>query len=731
MVKSFDIDANGAMYLPFAEWILRRLKIYLTSCSLKAGRKQIMTPDGVGFVEVRTRQDTIASEWYDYIRIETTTGTPQGFLLMKDGLPRFTVDGKSRSTFRAYYVDGKVEPIKYQAPSGTETDVLAPLAPVVIPPPVRSRGYKLPSELQDTYVDGALQPHLAGYPTASRFSGLMREVAGNYHIRGQNIPFAYWWTKTHGLVKMPPTAAATAAATIAKPAANQYWIVEVTASGIYAAPVTNNGTRSGSWSVTKYMPTAAMLAADPTLAGFKSSLSLSWARSALPNSGVVFLPVDVTAAYVGGPFYAGHGWAFNYSGTEAQAVTNVWSETPAQHYSCSRFKLTFSLSGTDSAGKGILACALSTVEDSLPATFYNSQVLWVPTAVAQVWDYVPQVDSVHQAAALAAFPNQDAPIAVYYDGDTEMVTRFKYTTHSGTEDTYTPIPPDYATSSTPFGYFNSYTANGSPGGFRFTGDTFHHIFQAGITTGFTAPGYDGIAEGRSYQTWDDHMTYTSQDGGDTVTESGGGCITDYARGFRGYLEHQVRTYRTGTKAQHGSMAFLMNEREGMLGVKSTQMADTYEQEQSDYYVVFETTWSIAGRNTCNKTGAIFGLDPVNSIPPFGIFGTSILTPTTSDNSYTADATLLLAGFAHIADAITNAQLSPFLITGLLVGEHPVVSGVFGMHGNLYNVNSGLVPPDQKANRVVWMTSGAPQVFGGFTQPTDTEPLDVIAFVGKA
>jgi len=319
VLEAIDVDEGGSVYLPIAQQLLRTLKVTLTLAGATFGRKELLTPDGQGRISVRTRRgsegphgamfgpEARIDEWYDYIRVSLDSATPQGFLLIQDGTPRVTVEGRSRASFQAYYVDGKVEPIKYVAPSGTETDVLAPVDPVVITPPIRSSGYKIPGELQDTYVNGALQPHLSGYPTASRFSGLMRGVAGNYHARGQNIPFAYWWTKTHGLVKMPPTAAAAAAATVDRPAASQYWIVEVSATGIYAAPVTNNGTRNGSWNVTKYMPTAAMIAAQPGLAQYKTSLSLSWAIGALPNSGVVFLSVNMAAAYVGGPFYAGHG----------------------------------------------------------------------------------------------------------------------------------------------------------------------------------------------------------------------------------------------------------------------------------------------------------------------------------------------------------------------------------------------------------------------------------------
>jgi len=407
-------------------------------------------------------------------------------------------------------------------------------------------------------------------------------------------------------------------------------------------------------------------------------------------------------------------------------VTNVWSTTPAQHYSCSRFKLTFSLSGTDSAGKGVLACALITVEASLPATFYNSQVLWVPTAVAQIWDYVPQVDSAHQAAALAAYPNQDAPIAVYYDGDTEMVVRFKYTTHSSVEDTYTPIPSDYATTSTPYGYFNSYTADGTPTGFRFTGDTFHHVYQAGITTGFTVPGYNGIAEGRSYSTFDDHMTATPFTTYQDVTETGA-CVTDWHKTLVWFYEYQVRTHRVGTRVQHGAMALQLNEREGVLGVKDAQLSDTVNKDWADYNVNYLTIWEISGRNSCNKTGLVAGLAPVNSLPPFS--GTTFYSA--ADNSYSADATLMLGGVANTVSAISNSQLSAFLITGLLVGAHPVVSGVSGMHGNLYAADPKLTPPDQKANGAIWLQSGAVGLSGGFAATAVRDPTKVIAFIGKA
>ena len=744
MFEALDIAPGCEQWLPWAQGLLRKLKAVLNAAGQNIGRREILTPDGA-LVIVRTRRapdsnreymppfspDLWDAGWMDSIRIEASDSKVHGFLCYKDGVPRITVDtGHSRASFQAYYVDGKVERIRWQAPIGAEGEEYLPVAP--LPPmatPARSLGYKVPDELKDVYIDGVLQPRLLGYNTASRHSGLMRGVVGNYHGRGKDAPFAYWWAKTHGRVKMAPTAV--------NPTVPQYWIVEITQAGVYAAPVTES-----TWDVSKYMPTSTMIAEQPGLQQFKTTLSLAWAHDALPNAGVTLLEANVGPAYAGTPFYVGHGWAFNYSGTEAQGISYVWNETPAQHYACSRYKLTFSLSGTNQDGTGILTCAFIVLDNALPATFYGSQVMWTPAFVGE-WGYVPQVDAAHQAASLAQYPNQDAPVHVYYAGDTEMVTRWNYTTHSSAEDTTnTPLSLPGLVHIGEFGYHNYYYGKtdfvvlyyGDPGSqltaYTVTPNTWRKQFGTGVTAGFVSPGFNTSTEARSYTLTDDTIesvpaTETSGNG----TDTGGGWIWDYHWvALTGST--QRRTVRTGTRTNRGSIVLLLQEREAVIGLidqtRNDSVVAQHEQNNANLGISYQGN----GRNTGHHLDSYSNANNYGGSWPWGTF--SIVTDsTTPDTSYSADAILMLCGFVHQANAIGNADLMPFLISGLLIGEHPVLSQALAMHGNLYAADATITPADQKANRVVRLDAGAPAVFGGFTAPTDTNPFDAIAFVGKA
>lgn len=87
MFEALDVDAGGAQYLPYAQSLLRGLKFTLNLMGLTHGRKHMITPDGSGYIYVRTRRgpaspnesplptvpfspEVRVDEWYDYIRIE-------------------------------------------------------------------------------------------------------------------------------------------------------------------------------------------------------------------------------------------------------------------------------------------------------------------------------------------------------------------------------------------------------------------------------------------------------------------------------------------------------------------------------------------------------------------------------------------------------------------------------------------------------------------------------------
>lgn len=88
MLEALDIAPGGEQYLPFAQWLLRRLKVNLNATGVSQGRKMMTTPDGAGRIIVRTRRDSSVrsaqgalygfeadpAEWYDNIRIEVDIG---------------------------------------------------------------------------------------------------------------------------------------------------------------------------------------------------------------------------------------------------------------------------------------------------------------------------------------------------------------------------------------------------------------------------------------------------------------------------------------------------------------------------------------------------------------------------------------------------------------------------------------------------------------------------------
>ena len=103
MLEALDISPGGEQYLPFAQHLMRRLKVVLMGCRLESGRRHFKTPDGQGTIYLRTRRvrslqekiglqrgftipsadpkfapDDRIDEWYDYIKIEA--GVPGGYV---------------------------------------------------------------------------------------------------------------------------------------------------------------------------------------------------------------------------------------------------------------------------------------------------------------------------------------------------------------------------------------------------------------------------------------------------------------------------------------------------------------------------------------------------------------------------------------------------------------------------------------------------------------------------
>ena len=742
MIEALDFDENGAKWLPFAQHKLRALKVFLDGCGLAFGRKNYITPDGEGRIYIRTRRghsliekitaqqgrhvnvppsiyapDDWVDEWYDYIRIETCKDR-QGFLLYRDY-------AFATAPYSAYYVDGVVERIHPW--DGT------PSPDPTIPVTFRTVGYKVPDDLTNETFETR--------NTASRYSGLMRAVVGCYHSGGKDAPFSYSWAKTHGIVKF--------AMSIGDPA-DRYWIVEVSASGVYAAPIRYTGECCGSWGVVKYMPTADQLAENPSLAQYKTTLSLAWAFAGRPDSGVTQLLAasDMVTAYARSPFFGGHGWAFNYSGTEAQAVTQEFLLTPAKHYNCSRFKLSFSFS--QEADGGLLSCVIATVEADLPASFSGGQV-WVPTGPA-TWDGTRVAD----ATSITTYPNQNAPIHVYYAGDMEIVTRFTLAKYTDVTYDYTPA---YQSEEGPIGWDPQFTINWNYGYYNFSkenvgpfdtgtyqgiitlyawkdlGVTHKYTYNPGVVAGFVSPLFSAIHDARFHTLIDDTMEDTTTEVIETDTRTFvNGCWRDYHVAYTNTGVLVTRVTRTGSVSGRSSVVLFMGEREAVLNVKDNQYADSVHTQQG---IEFVAATSNTNRTTVITPNPGDTCGTVGYTTAIGLFGWPMVfhAPlqeggTASDNSYTASTALAIGSYADVG-SIDSIDMSTFLRTGIVGGVQTAMSAAFAMHGNLYAPDDTLTPADQKANRAVWLDSSGVTVFGGFAPLPANDPYAVIAFVGKA
>lgn len=309
-----------------------------------------------------------------------------GFLLVRAG-----------PNYDAHYNDGVVEridPIDGQPRPEPETAD-------------RTVGYKVPLQLRV-----AATARL----TAGRFSGLMRLVVGCYHAAGKDAPFSYTFAKTHGILKLDVP--------IGNPAVPtpRYWFIEVSASGIFAAPAENTDKCCDSWGITKYVPSAAELQADPGLQQFKDTLSLNWAFSAgkpgvrqLATAGEMFGFFGS-----GAPWYPECGWAFSASGVGVQNVVVLESSTPTPtHYLCSRFKITFALGNDNNP-----VAAMTTMELQVVAAFPDFSGVWFPTG-SNAWRNTDGVTAAQQVTM--PWGTQNAPVHVYYRGEEEIVTRWMLT----------------------------------------------------------------------------------------------------------------------------------------------------------------------------------------------------------------------------------------------------------------------------------------------------------------
>lgn len=302
--------------------------------------------------------------------------------------------------FNAYYNDGVVQTIPGDR---TKTDP--------------DNSYKLARP-------GGYTP--GGPLSGSVFSGQMREAVQCSISRGGKTPFLPFWTRTHGIVEYPRPRVI--GGTVGEEAINRaqrrFWIVEISADGVYAAATRNTRRCCDSW-------------APPGSAVQSGSLNLAADFSGNPNTRVQQL---MTAAALGNlytahsPFGASFfnnqvwGWAFSYSGHEAQHVVYKIAGG-ALFVARSKFSFTFTI--VDNAP--VIGASLSFVEGPTatripPVRYLRKLSNDGNTFLFRNYGTVDSDTVIAIANPLTVVPSDtteiDVPVWVFYDGDTERVVRW-------------------------------------------------------------------------------------------------------------------------------------------------------------------------------------------------------------------------------------------------------------------------------------------------------------------
>lgn len=335
--------------------------------------------------------DNVRIDMYDaedasMIRIKGGCDDRKGFLLT-----RFAGDYEAHYNDTANAVVEAIDPI-----DGT---------PRPDPDPAttkRTKGYVLPQQLRGSRIVNS---------NSGKYSGLMRKAVACYHLGGKEAPFGYRHTKTHGITKFKwgPSEAEK----------SKYYITEISSQGVYVAPIKIDGTGDlgccgTSFGVTQYQQTPGAM------------VDLDWAYNSDPEThkGVKLLidSAGMAGPYTDPPFQIQQGWAFPVHGREAQQTTFHYAGDDfldTFHTEWSRWKITFTADDD-----GVPSAVLTQEETDKDATFLEFSTAWSPHATdAQKWkqDFTIATD---ESATIANFPSQDAPIHVYYDGDTEVITRW-------------------------------------------------------------------------------------------------------------------------------------------------------------------------------------------------------------------------------------------------------------------------------------------------------------------
>lgn len=283
------------------------------------------------------------------------------------------------------------------AEKGTVKIPNPPLTSGQIDPHNPAHRVKLSSQNQVTSRDGNW---------ASLYSGLARKFVQCVNASGHDNPLSYRFWTTHGIYK--------AEKNDGKRTREKFWLLEVGTGGVFAAPVKMRGCCSVWNSVSRYLPRSD----EPQYQElFEGKLSLHWIFLRRQNSGVVRLlnSDQMESAMWSAPLSTHMGWAFNYSGSEAQSVQfkandiiNCWE--------IKRVKIQI----TGTFEEGPTHASHSVVEENPQFVNSTDNLIWYPheylTQYEQLYCY--DLNTFHPPLA------GTAPLDVIYGADdTEYVTR--------------------------------------------------------------------------------------------------------------------------------------------------------------------------------------------------------------------------------------------------------------------------------------------------------------------
>ena len=628
---------------------------------------------------------------------------------------------KNGSAYSAYYNDGTIErinPVTRQPRPDPDTAV-------------RTKKVKVPDELLDGSKRGAM------------FSGLMRMAVQCAHARGVNTVFSYSWAKTHGIVEyldQAPANSGSSAAVAAQSALNRYWVVEISAAGVFAAPITWSGKCCDGFLVRQYLDTGSQ------------ALDLQWAYNA-GRTGVTRLlsSGSVATAYAASPFYAEHGWAFSRSGLHAQHVT---AASTGLHYDTKRWKIDFTITVVNNVPT--LSGAAINVVESGSLVFPATDPHWIPTGTVGEWSAVPRILSSDLTGAYAG------PVHVFYQGESEFVTRYE---NSGV----TAFPATVTTDANFYFYAGiggmvKGTTYAAPIRCGVTMDPTHPPFTAstpatrvnesaftGVKSGFTS---NHTSVGTSASTVKDYEANTSRLNGGTSTNNiipaevfaftccSANMNSELYRNFEFVDADYV--YRYGPQASYSAAILLDGERDGVLLLSKLAQSGA---SQTTW------TWHDIGSSIRNWNFKAYGTPPPGACwtdfsgegtsPGFGApidtYNGGVQDPPSYSayNDETGTYNLVVGSQVFSGALPRTGDFIRADINKAFINSNPPVNlnlNLLAFHGAMYYAPAdpaatqptNFPPLKDQRNNAVWLFPDTLSTVGGFTND-GTRP---VAFVGQ-